>query len=52
MKYKITYNEGDTINKTCEVEAQSRSKAMVNFWVEHPEVSDITKVERVTEEDD
>ena len=52
MKFKITYSEGNTINKTCEVEAEARSKAMVKFWVEHQEASDITKVERVTEEDD
>lgn len=47
MKFKITYVEGDTINKTCEVEAQSKSKAMVQFWLDHPEADDVSKVERV-----
>ena len=52
MKFKITYNEADTINKTAIVEAAGRAKAMIKFWVEHPEADDVSKVERVTEEDD
>lgn len=52
MKFKITYVEGDTINKTCEVDAGSRSKALIEFWVQHPEASDVSKVERVTGEND
>ena len=51
MKFKITYVEGDTINKTCEVEAASRSKALIQFWVDHPEASDVSKVERVEDND-
>lgn len=51
-KYKVTYSEGDTINKTATIEAGSRSKAMIEFWVQFPEATDISKVERVTEEDD
>lgn len=50
MTFKVTYTEGDTINKTCEIEAVSRSKAMIQFWVDHPEASDISKVERVLDE--
>lgn len=50
MTFKVTYTEGDTINKTCEIEAGSRSKAMIQFWVDHPEASDISKVERVLDE--
>lgn len=52
MTFKITYTEGDTINKTCIVEAESKSKAMVAFWLEHPEASDVSKVEKVTTEND
>lgn len=51
MKFKITYVEGDTINKTCEVEAESKAKAMVQFWVDHAEASDVSKVERVEDND-
>ena len=52
MKFKITYSEGDTINKTCEVEAESKAKAMTLFWLDHVEANDVSKVERVAEEDD
>ena len=51
-KYKVTYSEGDSINKTCEIEAEGKSKAMIKFWVEHPEADDVSKVERIAEEDD
>lgn len=51
MKYKITYVEGDVINKTCEIEAGSRSKALITFWVKHPEASDVSKVERVFDDE-
>lgn len=51
MIYKITYVEGDTINKTCEIEAESKAKAMVVFWVDHPEASDVSKVERVFDDE-
>ena len=47
MKFKITYNEHDTINKTCEIVAESKSKAMVQFWLDHPEADDVSKVERI-----
>lgn len=47
MIYKITYNEGDEINKVCEVEADSKSKAIVLFWLDHAEADDISKVEKV-----
>lgn len=52
MKFKITYSEGDTINKTCEIEADSKSQAMVAFWIEHYEANDVSKVEKVPEEED
>lgn len=47
MTFKITYTEGDTINKTCEIEAEGKAKATTLFWVEHPEASDISKVEKL-----
>lgn len=47
MKYKITFLENDRINSTCVVEAESKSKAMVAFWVDHPEASDVSKVEKL-----
>lgn len=52
MKFKVTYVEGDTINRTCEIEASSRQKVMLLFWVYHPEASDVSKVERVEPEED
>lgn len=50
MTFKITYTEGDTINKTCEIEAESRAKAMTLFWLDHAEASDVSKVEKVQDE--
>lgn len=50
MMFKITYTEGDTINKTCEIEAGSKSQAMIAFWLDHPEASDVSKVEKVQDE--
>lgn len=50
MIFKITYTEGDTINKTCEIEATSKQKAMIFFWADHAEASDVSKVERVQDE--
>lgn len=48
-KFKITYSEGDTINKTAEVEAASATVAVVNFTMSHPNHNEITSVEEVTE---
>lgn len=50
MIYKITYSEGDTINKTVEIKAESKQKAMLFFWVDHPEANDVSKVEKVQDE--
>lgn len=50
MTFKITYTEGYTINKTCEIEADSKQKAMLLFWLDHAEASDVSKVERVQDE--
>lgn len=50
MTYKITYVEGDTINKTVEIKADSRSQAMVIFWAEHFEATDVSKVEKVADD--
>lgn len=52
MIYKIKFTEGDTINDSVEIEAENQSKAMVQFWLDHPEASDVSKVEKVTEEND
>lgn len=52
MIYRITYVEGDTINKTIDIEASSRQKAMLIFWSSHAEASDVSKVEKVEPEND
>lgn len=49
-KFKITYSEGDTINKTAEVEAASAVIAVVNFTMSHPNASDIKSVVEVMPE--
>jgi hypothetical protein len=46
-KFKITYNEADTINKTAIVEADSGQEASTIFYIENPNVI-ITSVEVVT----
>ncbi len=50
MKFKITYSEGDTINKTEIVEANCKANAMLAFWLDHPEANDVAKVERVNDD--
>lgn len=50
--YKLTYNEGDTINKTCVIEASSMSIAIVNFWLTYPEATDLIKAEIYHDEDE
>lgn len=45
-KYKVTYNEGDHINKTEEVEANSLHEALVAFTMTHVN-ADFTKIEEV-----
>lgn len=35
-KYKITYTEGNTINKTITVEGESLAEAMLKFLSENP----------------
>lgn len=52
MTFKITYNEGYSINKTCEVEADTADKAEVKFIMENPNYDEIVKIEEVPEEDD
>ena len=47
-KYKITYNEGDHINKTTEVEANSLHDALVIFHVTNQN-ADFTSAEEVEE---
>lgn len=47
MKFKITYNKADTINKTAIVEADSGRNAVTVFQVENPN-ADVVKVEEVT----
>lgn len=49
MKFKITYSEGDTINKTCEIEASCKAAAILLFWTEHADADDMSKVEKVQE---
>lgn len=44
MKFKITYNEADTINKTAIVEADSGQEASLIFTMENPNAF-ITNVE-------
>lgn len=51
MKYKITYLENDRINSTCEIEAESKARAMIAFWIDHPEASDVSKVEKVIDDE-
>lgn len=48
-KFKITYIEGDTINKTEIVEAEAIVDALVVFTMSHLNINDIAKVEEVTE---
>ena len=36
MKFKITYNEADMINKTAIVEAESGQEASLKFTLENP----------------
>lgn len=52
MQFKITYTEGDVSDMTVEIEAGCRQKAMLLFWVDHPEASDVSKVEKVEPEED
>lgn len=49
MKFKITYSEGDTINKTVEIEAPNKAAAITAFWLDHAEADDVSKVEKVQE---
>lgn len=49
MKFKITYSEGDTINKTVIVEAKNKSAAIMTFWLDHADANDVSKVEKVQE---
>lgn len=51
MTFKITYSEGDTVNKTVEIEAEGKAKAMIQFWLDHPEADDVSKVERIKNDD-
>lgn len=51
MKFRITYSEGDTVNKTVEVEAEGKARAVLRFWLDHPEADDVSKVERMTDND-
>ena len=44
MKFKITYNEADTINKTAIVEAESGQEACLIFTMEKPNAF-LTKIE-------
>lgn len=44
MKFKITYDEADTINKTAIVEADSGREAVIVFQIENPDTF-ITNVE-------
>lgn len=46
MKFKIIYNENDTINKTAIVEADNGQEASTIFYIENPDVI-ITNVEQV-----
>ncbi len=48
MKFKITYNEADTINKTAIVEADSGREAVTVFQIENPDI-DIVSVEQVND---
>lgn len=48
MKFKITYNEADTINKTAIVEADSGREAVTVFQIENPDI-DILSVEQVND---
>ncbi len=48
-KFKITYIEGDTINKTAVLETPSILEALVIFTLEHHDIKDISSVEEVTE---
>ena len=47
MIFRITYVEGDRINKICEIESTCKSAAGIAFWLDHPEASDISKVEKI-----
>ena len=48
-KYRIKYNEGDTINKTETFEAKCMLAAVIVFTMEKPDVLDISEVTEVTE---
>lgn len=48
MKFKITYNEADTINKTAIVEADSGREAVTVFQIKNPDI-DIVSVEQVND---
>ena len=47
-KYKVTYNEGDVINKTMILEAKTMNEALVFFCLENPN-ADFTSIEEVVE---
>ncbi len=47
MKFRITYNEADTINKTAIVEADSGQEASLIFTLENPNAF-LTNVEEVS----
>lgn len=49
MKFKIIYNENDTINKTAIVEANNGQEASTIFYIENPNVI-ITSVEELTDD--
>ena len=46
MMFKITYTEGDTINKTCEIEAENGREAVTVFQIENPN-AEVVSVEEV-----
>lgn len=46
-KFKVTYIEGDTINKTAIIEGETFAEAVTKFVVENLNIIDITKVETI-----
>ncbi len=48
-KFKVTYIEGNTINKTAIVEGNTFTEAMTIFLSKNVQILDVTKVEEVKE---
>lgn len=48
-KYKITFTQGDIINKIVYVEADSSTYALIKFLCENQGISDYKAVEEVAE---